>query len=393
MAGMKNNLIILLGTFLLFWANQQNSNAQNVSNDKKQLPTINLDQKYPQKNIVIQNIATVEYIPLETTENSLFKYLEIGAITDSLIINFDRDGNVFVFNRKGKFLNTFNRKGGAGHEYRSLYNLCFDNTTKEIFIEEFGVQCRIYVYTLKGQFKRKFNLPENIWPSIMQNYDSDYLLCYDSYELTKPNIKTKNTPYFFLSKKNGAISPLNYSIKVKIRNTITKMQGNLVTNFTINAYPVIKNDKEFILADFGSDTIYSIKGKALTPMMLKKPFIQKNNPTDILSVDLLTNKYLLMRSTKRKYEGGNPETKRFGYDRAENKFYDLIFLNADWESKNDIKIDNVPDLPYNFAYRALPADMLITLNEEGRLKGKLKDIASKLQEDDNPILMLINFNK
>ena len=47
------------------------------SNDRQQaekmLPQINLNTEYPEKEIWFQDVADVEYIPLETTEKILFK--------------------------------------------------------------------------------------------------------------------------------------------------------------------------------------------------------------------------------------------------------------------------------------------------------------------------------
>ena len=38
-----------------------------------------------------------------------------------------------------------------------------------------------------------------------------------------------------------------------------------------------------------------------------------------------------------------------------------------------------------------PAYVLIELLEEGKLQGELKEIASKLTEEDNPVIMLAKF--
>lgn len=43
--------------------------------------------------------------------------------------------------------------------------------------------------------------------------------------------------------------------------------------------------------------------------------------------------------------------------------------------------------------QALGASGLIEAYEDGRLSGKLKDIAVNLNEDDNPVLMIIKFKE
>lgn len=392
---MKNNAILLLSTLMLGLATRQTVQSQSFPKEKNPVISVDMNKEYPKKDIVIQDVAKVEYIPLETHNDGLLKYPLIDVVTDELIITHDHDGNIFVFNRKGKFLNSFNRTGGAGHEYSSLNKLCFDDKTKEIFVDNHGVQRSIYVYTTDGVFKRKFNLPEKVWPNIMLNYNDQYLLCYNNYNVEgeKPNDLTKNTPYYFVSKKDGKITPLKHEILNKTSNTIIVQKGEQTIASSINIQPLIKNNPEILLSDFACDTIYSLKGTTHTPVMVKKPSIQKNEAQVLFSIHLLSNRYILMSIVNKKFNEGSMNVKEFGYDRVENKFYKLSFLNADMNTKRDAGIDNKMDLPHNMAFGGFQAENLIELNEKGLLKGKLKEVASKLNLDDNPVIMLIKFNK
>ena len=47
--------------------------------------------------------------------------------------------------------------------------------------------------------------------------------------------------------------------------------------------------------------------------------------------------------------------------------------------------------PENTILQYYPADVLKELLELGKLQGKLKEIASKLDEEDNPVLVLAKF--
>lgn len=391
---MKDSTILLLSILMLSSGYTQTGQSQNLSKEKNKIINVDLNKEYPKKDIVIQDIAEVEYIPLETHKDGLLKYSNIDVITDELIITHDHDGNIFVFNRKGKFLNSFNRTGGAGHEYSSLQNLCFDNKTKEIFVDNFGIYRKIYVYTLDGKFKRKFDLPEKVWPDLMINYNNDYLLCYDNYEVKgkEPNALTKNKPYYFVSKKDGKITLLNLEIPNKISNSITIYKGDQTILTSINIQPLMKNSSEILLSDFACDTVYSLKGTSRIPIMTKKPSIQKNEAQVLFSIHLLSDRYILMGTVNRKFNEENPNSKEFGYDRIENKFYKFCFLNTDIDTKKDSNMDNKVDLPLNFALNDFQAEKLIELNEKGQLKGKLKEVASKLEPDDNPVLMLVKFN-
>jgi hypothetical protein len=41
----------------------------------------------------------------------------------------------------------------------------------------------------------------------------------------------------------------------------------------------------------------------------------------------------------------------------------------------------------------LEADDLVAAYENGHLKGKLKEVAEYLKEDDNPVIMLVKYKK
>ena len=51
------------------------------------------------------------------------------------------------------------------------------------------------------------------------------------------------------------------------------------------------------------------------------------------------------------------------------------------------------DLPNNVCVQSLNITKLCEAYEEGKLSGKLKDIAANLKEDDNPVLMIIKFRE
>ena len=49
------------------------------------------------------------------------------------------------------------------------------------------------------------------------------------------------------------------------------------------------------------------------------------------------------------------------------------------------------NIPINMSIQVLGASGLIEAYEDGRLSGKLKDIAVNLKDDDNPVLMIMKF--
>ena len=78
------------------------------------LPTIDITKEYPKKKLVLQDIATAEYIPLETSDKVLLDGVATlhCSFTEHYITTYNaNEGQIFVFDRKGKICHTFNHKG------------------------------------------------------------------------------------------------------------------------------------------------------------------------------------------------------------------------------------------------------------------------------------------
>lgn len=75
------------------------------------LPTIDITKEYPKKKLVLQDIATAEYIPLETSDKVLLDGVATlhCSFTEHYITTYNaNEGQIFVFDRKGKICHTFN---------------------------------------------------------------------------------------------------------------------------------------------------------------------------------------------------------------------------------------------------------------------------------------------
>ena len=171
-----------------------------------------LDTSYPEKELFIQDFMDVEYIPLETTD----EFINQGFVQDVgekyiLVKNRKDNGDVFVYDRKGKALHKFNRKGQGPEEYVNILGMVLDEKNEEIFINSHHTQ-RILVYDLYGNYKRtlkhqvgKGSLESNPYSSDLSsfywevyNYDDNNLICYD--------FLNDKTPFVLVSKKDGSIT-------------------------------------------------------------------------------------------------------------------------------------------------------------------------------------------
>lgn len=73
------------------------------------------------------------------------------------------------------------------------------------------------------------------------------------------------------------------------------------------------------------------------------------------------------------------------YDKKEKKIYHSIVYNADFDKREEDL--SVCALNEEIAF-AVSLEALSLIEEKGKLKGKLREIAAHLKEEDNPVVML-----
>ena len=374
------------------------------------LPTLDLLKSYPKKDIILQDIADVEYIPMETTNDVLFssKNLYKTFIEGDTIV-IARSEGVDFFNRKGKFLHSFDRHGGGAEEYKTLTRIGVDFKSKEVYVYDHQFNSRIYVYTFNGDFKRLLKLSDkSIWLEYLLDYDTNYLFSEDTKNVDYEGRKINNkTPYISISKKTGKVTPFPIVINKRLRNGYSL--GAAI--WWIPTEPITKNASEILISDFSLDTIYSLQKEILTPITVRKAQTSDAGFPLITSVDFKTNRYWCWSITEKKmnariFNSSIPNRKfekmksrQILLDRKENAFYDINIINTDYLYPADLKKRSFrvatygASLPANCAMEILSAEGLVELYNENRLQGKLKDVASKLREDDNPVLMLVKFKE
>ncbi len=136
---------------------------------------------------------------------------------------------------------------------------------------------------------------------------------------------------------------------------------------------------------------------SLRPFIVRTPPIHTMNPEFFLILKLVSDRYYFMESIKNVYdfskEEGFPKT-YFVYDTQEKDFFRYIIYNGDYSYKKELYM--VMLTPINSkgeSWATLNAFELCRDYEKGKLKDKLKEIASKLDEDSNPVIMLIKHKK
>ena len=349
----------------------------------------------PKKELVLQDFMDVEYIPLETNDEFVNQGY-VNAIGEKYIIvtNYREDGDIFVYDRNGKAIRKINRKGQGGEEYISCLKIILDEENEELFINDFLAR-KIKVYDLEGNFKRSFKQKQEgdtqFYGEIF-NYDKNNLICYDECNA--------DIPFLLVSKQDGSITKeiITPFKEKKLFHQVLRYEGG-ARGANPGLYSrIIPYNNNWILLEPSSDTIYTLMPDfSLRPFIAKTPPVHTLDPELFLILRLISDRYYFMESVKNVYdfrkEEGFPRT-YFMYDTQEKDFFSYIIYNGDYSYKRELYM--VMFTPINAKgelWATIDAFDLCKDYKEGKLKGKLKDIAAKLGEDDNRVIMLVKPKK
>lgn len=374
--------------------------VESIVENNAKTPTIDTNKKYPFKEIILNDLADITYIPIETNDHVLINngINALSHFSDKyiIIVNY-KSYDCYIFDRNGKIINFFNHKGQGPNEYLNIIGITADEVKKEIYIVDHPQKHRILVYSFDGDFIRTLSLPSNTTIGTIHNFDKETLLCEDN------NHKNGNKkPYFLLSKQNGRIiNELNIIFnKERISPRFYQKTGEKGVMAVSYGYtPIIRFNEDFIIGDISQDTIYQYsKNKTLTSILVKTPSIYSQDPQMMVIPEFKTPKLFFLERTERKFNFDNKkgfEREKIVYDYQSGLFYKYALKNKDYP--NQIFYLNSGGYAYrtgkNILCQFISAEELIEANDEGELHGTLKDITKTLRIDDNPVLMIMKFRE
>ena len=374
-------------------SNSSNNNTSTVATQDTFI-TVDVSKKYPLKELILQDIMDVEYIPLESTDEFLCQGV-VQAIGKEIILvkNVINDGDIFIFDRNGKGLRKFNRKGQGSEEYIFNLSVFLDEDKGEIYVDE--VIRNVLVYDLYGNFLRNIHRDNVKWINA-SNYNSDFLIARESPSAQKGK-DTDNQLFVLISKQNGnVVKDFRIYFEKKIEWGITNHAGN--TGAAPRPYPIIPYHDGWLLMEPSSDTIFRIsQDYSLSPFMARTPSIQSMKPAVFLLPCIFTDRYHFMETITMEANllrnEGFPKT-QLVYDKKENSLFEYTMLNNDFPEKGPVNFTMQETTNSEIAFwQKMEPHELIEAYAKGQLKGKLKDIAAELQEDSNPVIMLVKYRK
>ena len=361
------------------------------------LITVDVTKNYPKKELILQDFMEVEYIALETG-GEFYTQGSVRAIGKEIILIMNRidDGDIFVFDRNGAGLRKINRMGRGGEEYLSVMGIVLDEDNEEMFVHDYNGQ-KIMVYDLFGNFKRRINNVEGIRYDEIYNFDEESLICSEIY-LELDGATTDNPPFFIISKQDGSIvKDIQIPFEKKKSTIMMHIIDNSINMVTVSCIPIIPHNNSWILTEVSTDTIYRIlEDYSMSPFISRTPSIQSMNPEVFLLPSILTDRYYFMHTVKNEFDfSTNRGLSRthLVYDRQEKTIYEYTVHNDDYSDKRVVDMVRESINSEIAFWQRIEADDLVEDYENGVLTGRLKEIAADLEEESNPVIMLVKYKK
>ncbi len=310
---------------------------------------------------------------------------------DKLMIYTSRAGDILIFDNNGKFVSKFNHKGQSGEEYNYMVKAFADAEKDEIFVVDAYKNKQMQVYSMKGKYKRTVATKDVEFSGRLALFGKDKIVCYQDPNSKNPFAKEKDpfkpTNLTFLDKETGEKQGVIELPNVEGVSSFCffEYKGN---RMMISGAPelLIETKEGIVVNEVTCDTVFILnKAQQLTPIVTRTPKVSPNDrPLKMLAVKALNKDAIYLEVTLNEF---NAEVKGrfvrtvYQMQRADNKVFEYVLKNADNPSDKDLATLE--------EYTLLQAVDLIEALEAGKLKGKLKTIAEKLKEDDNPVLMKV----
>lgn len=338
-------------------------------------------------------VIDINYIPLETKPGSLIEKI-IKILYDGEDFYIQTYKGVIKFNPSGKFSSSIEREGKGPHEYLDCSDFSVNTKNKTIFILS-AMLDKIFVYNHHGYFLKTFDTP--IETTNITCFESG-LLCY-SYN---PNGNLENS-----------FDIIDYEGK-HIKAFPNKYKFTYTPNgvLFLNEFLFYKMNNDLYIKEMCSDTIFSFSDMQFTPKMILDrggKTIEVTAKEEIKSINDLSNiksKYIIDYEL---LEFGSYLYTIFAYN---NQYYIHIsclndkiqyLLKAEDGIINNIDggLSFYPKITLNnnsILGWVSPLDLKTHIHSKAfksstplypEKKKELIQLANTLNENDNPVLMIV----
>lgn len=372
--------------------------SQGMQSQSGSLPVVDLSKNYPLEKLRLQDMASVEYVPLETTDDILLSgNAALSAVGEKYILVHEHQlGDIYLFDRHtGKLKFHFNHKGQSGMEYTWIKNgTILDEKAEEIYVCSQFIQ----VYSLEGKYKRTLKI--NCFDHDMSifNYDDQSLLIYDDIVIEPGREKeTTHTPYRFISKKDGSpMGTLDIYFPQRVPIAIAQQEGNMWRPYKFSYPSNARFGDDLMLMNVSSDTLYKLSPqKRLTPIFTRTPSVYASKPRNVWTPLLTTDKFMLFGTFILDFNTTGCKGIEFMYDFKTGQVKKVSIMDQElnygirgpreWDSGSGTAIAK------NMSAEFVSAPAMLEAYQKKRLKGNGNEVAKNLLEDDNQVVRILTF--
>lgn len=372
--------------------------CKQTSNETTGLVVVDVAKDYPAKEVFLQDIADVEYIPMATTDTTLVNGRPSYVSKEGIVARGGKVGEILIFDPKGQNLQgRICRRGQGPEEYNAIIFNIVDWKRKEVFIADYT---SLKVYDFAGNYLRTL-LEEDIMTMNIRDLDENNLLCAKD----KGGSETPYHPYFLLSKKDGKADTLDIEIPYFIASNRKILWDDGHTSEAYGYLPLLfSNIDKIWLTSLALDTVFQIQpDHTLKPEMIPLYAPTKDKEAPLLHFLGMNDQYAWISRKPRHVTvrmndmnaGMREEEKVYMYDRTNREWFEPIYRNRAFKNRNlDPKVIQLVSVPYGYGLIELNVMDLIEAYQKNELiDEQLKKIASTLKEEDNPVLMLLRFKE
>ena len=107
------------------------------NNETTEIIVVNVAKDYPSKNIFLQDIADIEYIPIASSDSFLVNSSFSQISEEGIVARGGKAGEILLFDNKGqKLQGHICRRGQGPEEYTAVIANIVDWKRKEVFIAD-----------------------------------------------------------------------------------------------------------------------------------------------------------------------------------------------------------------------------------------------------------------
>lgn len=349
------------------------------TDQEKGLTTIDLSKDYPKKEILLSEIADIQYVYMNEENDYIYGGNPL-YVSDHTFV-FYSEGSFLFFTKDGQPKSKFNHQGNGPDEYDYFSKVVYDEANDELYILS---EKRLIVYSSSGVHKRTIalSLSDDKRITSMANYDNGSLLLFDS------------DNFVLISKADGSeLKRLDVSSGEKVKLYAINQNEQRVSVIASTQNQIVNYKDGLLLSDYSTDTVFFFnKNKELIPVLIKQPSIHSMDPVIYANAFVEAADYLFYRKIIVKVQNGQLPSVYLMQNKKDGTVYEQEIKMDDFKGK---QVEIAPEILTSSSRHGLVVLDLVELEEayaDGRLKGKLKELMEKIdRENGNNVYMLLTF--